>query len=75
MGNQKSKTKVIAPVSVPQKQTNSNPKATMTRILAEREYHNVEKSAYVLPKDDQEKDRLHEVSRHVQNAMLYIISC
>jgi hypothetical protein len=35
--------------------------ASHTRVLADREYHNVETSTYVLPKDDQEKDRLHEV--------------
>ncbi|KAI9284374.1 S-adenosyl-L-methionine-dependent methyltransferase [Umbelopsis sp. AD052] len=40
--------------------TSSNDSASRTRVLAEREYHNVETSTYVLPKDDQEKDRLHE---------------
>ncbi|CAO3687763.1 unnamed protein product [Umbelopsis ramanniana] len=35
-------------------------KTSNTRVLADREYHNVENSTYVLPKDDQEKDCLHE---------------
>ncbi|KAI9284372.1 S-adenosyl-L-methionine-dependent methyltransferase [Umbelopsis sp. AD052] len=39
--------------------TSSNGSASRTRVLAEREYHNVESSTYVLPKDDREKDRLH----------------
>ncbi|KAG2185954.1 hypothetical protein INT43_002392 [Umbelopsis isabellina] len=59
MGNSKSKLKTKKVASVNQSETSSGKTAT-ARILAEREYHNDEKSTYVLPKDDQEKDRLHE---------------
>ncbi|KAI8578953.1 hypothetical protein K450DRAFT_244273 [Umbelopsis ramanniana AG] len=40
--------------------TSSTGTASRTRVMADREYHNVEASTYVLPKDDREKDRLHE---------------
>ncbi|KAG2189332.1 hypothetical protein INT44_004474 [Umbelopsis vinacea] len=40
--------------------TSNTDTVSRTRVMAEREYHNVETSTYVLPKDDQEKDRLHE---------------
>ncbi|CAM0134954.1 unnamed protein product [Umbelopsis sp. WA50703] len=59
MGNSKSKLKAKTSSSLKLSQT-SNGKSTTARILAEREYHNDEKSSYVLPKDDREKDRLHE---------------
>lgn len=32
-----------------------------SRVMHGREFHNVESSTYVLPKDDFEKDRLHQV--------------
>jgi hypothetical protein len=32
-----------------------------SKIIGGREFHNEEKSVYVLAKDDEEKDRLHEV--------------
>ncbi|GAB5592535.1 hypothetical protein Unana1_07435 [Umbelopsis nana] len=60
MGNNKSKPKRPPPAALAQKQSPSPSKNSMTRVIANREYHNVESSAYVLPKDDQEKDRLHE---------------
>lgn len=62
MGNNKSKPKRPPPAALAQKQSPSPSKNSMTRVIANREYHNVESSAYVLPKDDQEKDRLHEVN-------------
>lgn len=33
-----------------------------SRVMHGREFHNVESSTYVLPKDDFEKDRLHQVT-------------
>jgi hypothetical protein len=39
----------------------SGAKATQSRIIGGREFHTEEKSVYVLAKDDEEKDRLHEV--------------
>jgi hypothetical protein len=62
MGNIKSKSKTKASSQLKQTTTSTVSKDSSTRILADREYHNVEKSSYVLPKDDQEKDRLHEVN-------------
>ncbi|KAH8550050.1 S-adenosyl-L-methionine-dependent methyltransferase [Umbelopsis sp. PMI_123] len=38
----------------------SGTKATQSRIIGGREFHTEEKSVYVLAKDDEEKDRLHE---------------
>ncbi|KAG2186901.1 hypothetical protein INT44_003128 [Umbelopsis vinacea] len=40
--------------------TYSGAKATQSRIINGREFHTEEKSVYVLAKDDEEKDRLHE---------------
>ncbi|KAH8549656.1 S-adenosyl-L-methionine-dependent methyltransferase [Umbelopsis sp. PMI_123] len=61
MGNCTSKSKTSSkPATQTTVSSNSKDSKGNTRILAEREYHNVETSTYVLPKDDQEKDRLHE---------------
>lgn len=40
----------------------SGSKKIQSRIIEGREFHNEEKSVYVLAKDDEEKDRLHEAS-------------
>ncbi|KAF7728087.1 hypothetical protein EC973_006725 [Apophysomyces ossiformis] len=57
MGNTpSSKRKTKAHIAV-EKQ---HPTSSQSRILDGREYHNEEDSGYLLPKDDQEIDRLHE---------------
>ncbi|KAJ2956764.1 hypothetical protein NQZ79_g7436 [Umbelopsis isabellina] len=40
--------------------TVSSATQSRSRVMMGREYHNVDSSTYVLPKDDMEKDRLHQ---------------